>query len=254
MIQILVGIANSIGFDVGFSDLRRTPVKVCFGAYTPEELRSILEERVGNAMESGAVNLCAKKIASTHGDARRAISLCRDAIAIAKRELHDKLSNAVAEGGQPCIPERERKPPVSIGHMAKALRSARVTQYEDAIAALSFQAQIVLCVAAADAAANSDDGPDQSDGTPKVKRPQLLTQGGLHAECMRVWGKSRTGGGLTQIEFSGTIDMLAAQGLLGIKGKQHASGRARQLVLQIEFSDVAAALGDQPFFKAVTGR
>lgn len=246
--QLLVGIANSIEFDIGFSHLRRTPVKVLFAAYTPQDLRSILAERVGLVMEPGAINLCAKKIASTHGDARRAINLCREAVTVAKRELQAKLDTATlgeSKGGN-------AKLPVTIGHMAKAWRAARGCQYEDAIAALSLQAQIVLCVAATWATSESDYGEDLCDCARPQKRARL-TQGGLHEKCMTVWEKSRTGG-LSQIEFSGTVDMLAAQGLLGVKGKQHAGGRARQLVLQIEFSDVQVALGDQPFFKVATGR
>lgn len=244
--QVLVGIANSIEFDVGFSDLNKTPSKVLFKAYTPEDLANILTERVGATFQTPAIHLCSKKIAATHGDARRAISLCREAVVFARRELQDKLDSAVSEEERKLVGQRQEVGLVTIRHISFAIASGRASRYAQAIAALSVQAQIVLSVAAAAVA-----GGGHPDGA-KSGKGARLTQGELHEKCMHVWGRLRTGGGLSQIEFSGTIDMLAAQGLLGLKGKQLAGGRARQLVLKIEFSDVEVALGDQPFFKTVT--
>lgn len=245
-----MGIANSLEFDVGFSDLKKKPAKLVFPAYTPEDLKNILTERVGVVVQPPAIQLCSKKVAATHGDARRAISLCREAVVLAKRELHAKLDCAPSLAERQQVGQRHGVPIVTIGHMSKALAAGRASQYGDAIAALSMQAQIVLSVAAAAVATPESEG-DRPDGAKHAKRGRL-TQGDLHEKCMSVWGKLRTGGGLSQIEFSGTIDMLAAQGLLGLKGKQLAGGRARQLVLQIELSDVEVALGDQPFFRTVT--
>lgn len=248
--QLLVGIANSMEFDVRFSDLKKPPVKICFTAYSPSDLSGILHQRVGSVMDKGAINLCSKKVAATHGDARRAINICREAVKIAKRALLEKLDSAAAEEGQRDGSDSQGKAPVSIVHMQQALRAARACRHGDAMAALSLQAQIVLCVAAASVSRDSDQGQNRPDGA-KAKRSRL-TQGVLHEKCTRVWAKSRTGGGLSQVEFSNKIDMLASQGLLEIRGKQH-GGRARELALHVEFSDVEIALGNQPFFKDVTG-
>lgn len=237
-----MGIANSIEFNVGFHNLSKPPAKVLFQAYTPEDLMSILTERVGEVVQRPAVQLCSKKIAATHGDARRAISLCREAVVLARRDLQDKLDNAVSQKERENVGQQEGVGLVTIRHMSMALSAGRVSRYADAIAALSIQAQIVLSVAAAAVR------EDQIDGSKAGKRARL-TQGALHEKCMSVWGRLRTGGGLTQIDFSWTIDMLEAQGLLKLKGKQHAGGRARQLVLHVDFSDVETALGRHPFFK-----
>lgn len=245
-----MGIANSFDFDVGFSGLKKKPAKLTFAAYTPEDLKNILTERVGEVVQPAAIQLCSKKVASTHGDARRAISYCREAVVLAERELQAKLDSApslaerqqVGQGGGVCV--------VTIRHMSKALAAGRASQYGDSIAALSMQAQIVLCVAAAAVATPDSDG-GRVDGTRHGSRGGL-TQGDLHDKCKSVWGKLRTAGGLSQIEFSGTIDMLEGQGLLAFKKKNRALGRARQLVLQIELSDVEVALGEQAFFKTVT--
>lgn len=240
-----MGIANSIEFDVGFSDLSKTPRKVLFQAYTPGDLVDILAERVGAVMQKPAIHLCAKKIAATHGDARRALSVCREAVVLAKRELRDTLDIAVSNEKSELLGQREGTTLVTIRHITAALTACGVSRYKDAISALSVQAQIVLCVAATAVAGVPDGGG-------KAGKRTRLTQGDLREKCMGVWQRLRTGGGLSQIEFSGTIDMLAAQGLLRLKGKLLAGGSARQLVLQIEFADVEVALGDQPFFKTAT--
>lgn len=70
---------------------------------------------------------------------------------------------------------------------------------------------------------------------------------------MGAWRRLQTGEGPSQVEFTGIIDLLAASGLMALKSKQQTGGRARELVLRIEFADLEAALGDQPFFKTVTG-
>lgn len=243
-----MGIANSIEFDVGFSNLENPPEKVLFQAYTPEDLMSILTERVGQVVQKPAVQLCSKKVAATHGDARRAISLCREAVVLAKRELREKLDNAVQQE-QESVGQQEGVALVTIQHMSVALAAGRVSRYTDAIAALSIQAQVVLSVAAATVYGVSSHGGDQFHGA-KTGKCARLTQGDLHEKCMNVCGRLRTGGGMSQVEFSGTIDTLEAQGLLRLKGKQLSSGRARQLVLLVEFSDVEIALGRHPFFKA----
>lgn len=252
LLQVLVGIANSIEFDVGFSNLSRKPDKVLFRAYTPQDLVSILTERAGMALQPPAIQLCSKKIAATHGDARRAISVCREAVVVARRELQEKLDSAVTEEEREGVGQREGIPIVTIRHMVTALKAVRACQYGDAISALSVQAQVILCVAAAMTATISDAGP-RSEGT-KPAKVSRLTQGDLHDKCTGVWRTSGSGASLNQVEFSGAIDILAAQGLVKVKGKRNTFGRNRQLALQIDVSDVEIALGDQPFFKRVSDR
>lgn len=223
--------------------------RVSFSAYTPDELVQILAERVSSVVEPAAINLCAKKVASTHGDARRAITVCREAVNIAKEGIQ-----VVATTGAPIMKQGSGSTLlVTISHMAKALKIGNSSRFEVTIAELSVQAQIVLCVAASSVALDSTDGEHHSDGT-KSGNDMKLTQGSLYNKCMSVWKKLRTGMGLSHVEFSGTIDVLVAQGLLHVRGKQTSGGRSRQLALQIEWHDLATALGDQPFFKTAVER
>lgn len=254
--QILIGIANSMDFNVSFSTLRKPPQKVLFAAYTSRELVNILTERVGGIIHSAAISLCAKKVAASYGDARRALSLCREAVNVARREWQaEEVAMAGTQGQQRIEHGAPHKghggPIVTIAHMLKAVGETRASRYEDAIAGLSLQAQIVLCVAASlGARAEVDDGSQTS--TTVVQGGARLTQGRLHEKCIAVWSKTRAGGGLSQVEFSGTIDILAAQGLLRIRTKKNVSSRARHIALLVDFSDVQAALGDKPFFDIVT--
>lgn len=246
---MLVGIANSMEFDIGFSDLKRPPAKVLFPAYSPSNLVDILTERVGNSVAKGAIELCSRKVAATHGDARRAINICREAVVIALRDLSDKLEALSDEEKAQLVATATGV--VSIRHMSMALAGARVSRYKDAIAALSVQAQIVLCVATAVVSNDSNRQDGQGVGT-RPEKCSRLTQGDLQDKCYSVWSKLRTGEGPSQVDFSGTIDMLAAQGLMRLKGNRSTHGRARQLEVPIELSDVEAALGTQPFYTTAT--
>lgn len=224
--------------------------KVPFQTYSPQDISEILHERVGDVIQAAALKLCAKKVASTHGDARRAISICREAVNIAKRNLEASEDANVRdpEGGIPTC-----QPLVTLAHMAEALKNGRLSRFEDAIAALSVQAQMVLCVASALQGCRADEVMNERDvnGSSGCGK---LTQGALHDKCAAVWGSLRTGAGLTHVEFSGTIDMLEMQGLMSVQKKRPIGGRSRQLTLLINWSDVEDALGDQPFFKAATSR
>lgn len=204
---------------------------------------------MGTIMEPGAIKLCARKVASTHGDARRAIGLCREAVNIAKDELDATRDAATSSKDQ----DTPSKYSVTIGHMARALKAGCASQYEKVIAGLSTQAQVILCVAAVSSICEVDLGVHQSERIRSGNRIRL-TQGALHDKCASVLGKLRTGAGLSQVEFSGTIDILVAQGLMNVAKKQRMSGRARELILQIGWLDVVTALGDRPFFKAATKR
>ncbi|CAM9105812.1 unnamed protein product [Ectocarpus fasciculatus] len=247
---VLVGLANSLDFNISFSGLKKAPQRLLFQSYTPEDLASILTERVGSTVHPSAIQFCAKKAAATTGDARRAINTCREAVVLADQELQQKLDNASSEAERVQLEEGGGDNLVTIRHMAKAVAAGNAAKYAGAIAALSLHAKVVLTVAAAAVGAVSDRGEGAGAHAGKGMR---LTQGILQEKCSSAWRILQTAGGPSQIEFTGIIDLLAASGLLGLKSKQQTGGRTRELVLKIEFADLEAALGDQSFFKTVTG-
>lgn len=245
-----MGLANSLDFDINLSDLEKAPQRLLFQSYTPEDLASILTERVGMTVHHSAIQFCAKKAAATTGDARRAINMCREAVVLAKQEFQDKLDRAASEEERKQLRQGDGSSLVTIKHMAKAVAAGNAAKYAGAIAGLSFYAKIVLAVAAA---AVEDVAGRARGGRANNGKCVRLTQGGLQERCTDAWRRLQTGGGPSQVEFTGIIDLLAASGLLALKSKQRTGGRARELVLRIEFADLEAALGDQPFFKTVTG-
>ncbi len=98
----LVGISNDLTFKERLDARVLSTLgeeEIVFTNYTVEQIRRILEDRIGGAFVSGAVtppalNLCAAMAGSQHGDARRAIDLMRVAGEMAEREQ----SGTVTEG------------------------------------------------------------------------------------------------------------------------------------------------------------
>lgn len=200
-------------------------------------------------MHQAAIQFCAKKAAATTGDARRVINMCREAVVLAKQELQNKLDEATSEEERLQLGNGDGNDLVSIRHMAKAVAAGNAGKYSGAIAGLSFHAKVVLAVAAAAVRGVSDSRGGRGANAGKHSR---LSQGDLHEKCMSAWRRLKTGEAPGQLEFTGIIDVLAASGLVALKSKHQTGGRARELVLRIEFADLAAALEDQPFFKTVT--
>jgi origin recognition complex subunit 1 len=87
---VVVGITNSnelpqlISLKVGSRmGLKRIPYK----PYSPQELTSIIESRLANVnvFEDSCIASCCNRVAATSGDVRRALELCRSAVAIAEQ-------------------------------------------------------------------------------------------------------------------------------------------------------------------------
>ncbi|XP_064389362.1 cell division control protein 6 homolog isoform X2 [Halichondria panicea] len=95
---LLIGIANALDLTDRVlprlqSHVRCKPQLLHFPPYNREQIVTILQSRVGGAglIEPMAVQFCARKVASVHGDVRKALDICRRAIE--KAEL-DKENEA----------------------------------------------------------------------------------------------------------------------------------------------------------------
>ena len=60
-------------------------------------------------LERGAIELCARKVASSTGDARKALELCRQAIEVVQNEAMKQYTAIQALGMPPCTLETTRK-------------------------------------------------------------------------------------------------------------------------------------------------
>ena len=97
----LVGISNDLTFKEKLDPRVISSLgeeEIVFPNYNVEQIKKILEERIGeafidNSVEEPALNLCAALAGGEHGDARRAIDLIRVAGEIAERQQKDKVTS-----------------------------------------------------------------------------------------------------------------------------------------------------------------
>ena len=95
-----VGISNDLTFKERLDPRVLSTLgeeEVVFATYSVEQIKKILEGRIGQAFVKGAVedsalNLCSALAGREHGDARRAIDLLRVAGEIAEREQHTSIN------------------------------------------------------------------------------------------------------------------------------------------------------------------
>lgn len=128
---VIVGISNAIDLPERLLPWLRAggcmPVLIPFHSYSSDVLEKILRQRVINqAVDCPALKLCAKKVASTTGDARLALDVCRTALIARKSE-----------------PSR---PPTLLPEVAKILnQSGGLNAVQSALKTLPLQQQIALC-------------------------------------------------------------------------------------------------------------
>ena len=85
----VIGIANSVDLAVNldlYYGSRCFSESITFAPYTSGELRSILASVTGDRMDNAALELCVRKVASVHGDCRKAIDVCRQAVTAARSD------------------------------------------------------------------------------------------------------------------------------------------------------------------------
>jgi cell division control protein 6 len=118
------------------------PQEIVFPSYDENGLIDILKKRVGkHVVDEKALELVARKIAATSGDARKAMEITAKATQLCKDSLSDDaLSKEVGTG---------EKPPVKINHMMRAIRESNVIKHAHTIQKLPQLAKVVLCIAVA---------------------------------------------------------------------------------------------------------
>ena len=114
-----------------------------FPSYDENGLIDILTKRVGkHVVDAKALELVARKIAATSGDARKAMEITAKATQLCKDSLSDdELSKEVG---------MDEKPPVKINHMMRAIiRESNVIKHAHTIQKLPQLAKVILCIAVA---------------------------------------------------------------------------------------------------------
>ena len=93
---VIIGIANSIDLSekltslAGSSRGRLVDSTLLFKPYDANELKAIVNQITNNSLDPAALELCARKVATVHGDCRKVMDLCKQASSNKRRRQTDK--------------------------------------------------------------------------------------------------------------------------------------------------------------------
>ena len=141
---VLVGAANTMNLTQSLqrAESALEPVLVSFPAYSVAQLGSLLRARLQplpwRVFEEMAIDLCARKVAASSGDARCAMQAARGALAVAAREAGEERAEAAA--GAPSAGGLVR-----MAHMAEALSHIFKSPVVDTVRGLPSDTRMVLC-------------------------------------------------------------------------------------------------------------
>lgn len=204
---------------------------ITFRPYTDDDLRRILEVRVGHSViPESVLTVIAKKVSSSSGDARKALDVAARAVA----ECLDRTPDNVTTTG----------PLVKIQDVMKVLKSFE-KDYKAIIDGLPTAAKVVLCVASVFA-----------------KKNQTVTLRRLHDLVSEALAETSRANDLMQSDdFVVTVEILVDSGLLKSSvSKKRASVDEKvssQIELHIPVEDVEAALTEElkiPFYATLRDR
>ncbi|KAJ2241558.1 AAA ATPase [Coemansia sp. RSA 475] len=245
----LIGIANALDLTDRF--LPRLQARNCeplllnFNPYNVTDITNILQSRLDAVctepvIQRAALELCARKVAATSGDLRKALDVCRHAMELAEAE-HKKRQDDKEN------PNVVAMPRVSIMHVAKALSALSGSQAVQKLDALNFQQKLVLYAHVQVVASNTLD-----------RRALGLAVSALYAEYRVVCGRLNMLAPVTRSEFLDLVAMMEMQGVVAVEalkngrwGGRRATGCPgaaddRALRLLVDESDVRRALSNTP--------
>ena len=137
----MIGISNSVN-DINATTIRElsnTPHELVFPTYNEEDLLAILEKRIGKKIvDTKALQLIAKRVAASTGDARKALEITSNAV--------DKALDACTEKWLEEV-EADSYPLVKMPQMMRAIREGMPTRHEEIIRGLPQAAKVILCIA-----------------------------------------------------------------------------------------------------------
>lgn len=232
---ILIGIANALDLtDRLLSRLQARcelkPHLIQFLPYTKQQLVTILKNNMiandtTEMFNDAALQLLAAKVASTSGDARRALFLARRLVENASKEDRDtKKASAKLEHKPPSPPKK----PVQIGLVVNTLKQVYgTTQTMDDDEAFPLQQKLLLCALLL---------------TLKAGKSKDITVGRLHQVYRAVCSK-RNLQVLDQTEFLSLCSLVETRGILRLQGKKEP--RLMRVQLQWDEDEVHNTLNDK---------
>ncbi|PIA19152.1 P-loop containing nucleoside triphosphate hydrolase protein, partial [Coemansia reversa NRRL 1564] len=237
----LVGIANALDLTDRF--LPRLQARNCeplllnFNPYQVNDIVVILQSRLDSVASSmatepliqkAALELCARKVAATSGDLRKALDVCRQAMEAAEAEHKRKSMTRVGDKENGVASVTAASPKVTIMHIAKVLTNLNGSSTTQKLNSLNFQQKLVLCayVFLTSAAASTD--------TPSKKSAASngITLSDLFAEYCAVCNQLRMLAPVTRSEFFDLVAMMETQGVVSVQSLK-AGRRGRRSTISV---------------------
>ncbi|KAJ1902006.1 AAA ATPase [Kickxella alabastrina] len=231
----LVGIANALDLTDRF--LPRLQARNCeplllnFNPYQVTDIVAILQSRLESVAGAGdpviqraALELCARKVAATSGDLRKALDVCRQAMEAAESDHKRKAVDKENEGVS-------LQPKVTIAHIAKTLAKLNGSPVGQKLDALNFQQKLVLCahISLANIAAAASKKKAAGAGG--------IAVAGLYAEYMGICGRLGLLAPVSRTEFLDLVSMMETQGIIILEASSKVARRGGRRIV----SDSGAA-------------
>ncbi|KAJ1737918.1 AAA ATPase [Coemansia sp. Benny D160-2] len=238
----LVGIANALDLTDRFLPRLQArscePVLLNFNPYQVKDIVAILQSRLDSVATKGAdpiiqkaaLELCARKVAATSGDLRKALDVCRQAMESAEAESKrraksvDKENAAAAAAADAAQTQKPASLKVTIMHIAKVLTSLNGSPIAQKLEALNFQQKLVLCAYTSLA---------RTDAPTPHKRPaaasNVIAVASLYSEYVSICSRLSMLAPVTRTEFLDLVSMMETQGVVSVEaskaGRRCGAGR-----------------------------
>merc|ERR1719356_92721 len=140
----MIGISNCVNDENAnlIRELAHGPRELVFSAYKEQDILAILESRLSTKIvDQKALQLIARRVAASSGDARRALEITSNAIGKCSDLLSKEKLNKIIADDDECLPL------VKLPHMMRAIREGMPMRHVDVIAGLPQAAKVVLCIA-----------------------------------------------------------------------------------------------------------
>ncbi|KAJ2665120.1 AAA ATPase [Coemansia sp. RSA 1200] len=263
----LVGIANALDLTDRFLPRLQArscePILLNFNPYQVKDIVAILQSRLDSVATKGAdpiiqkaaLELCARKVAATSGDLRKALDVCRQAMESAEAESKRRAKSVDKENTAAAADAAQTQKPaslkVTIMHIAKVLTSLNGSPIAQKLEALNFQQKLVLCAYTSLA---------RTEAPAPHKRPaaasNVIAVASLYSEYVSICGRLSMLAPVTRTEFLDLVSMMETQGVVSVEtskvGRRCGAGRRiaatagaaddRAVLLAVDDADVRRAL------------
>ncbi|KAJ2492914.1 AAA ATPase [Coemansia sp. RSA 2050] len=260
----LVGIANALDLTDRFLPRLQArncePILLNFNPYQVNDIVAILQSRLDSVaaeepvIQKAALELCARKVAATSGDLRKALDVCRQALEAAEAECKKRAKLADKENGPTASP----LPKVSIMHIAKVLTSLNGSPIAQKLNALNFQQKLVLCAFVSLSGSAGSAQPAETAALPKKAAAGGIAVSKLFSEYGVICDRLGMLAPVTRTEFLDLVAMMETQGVVIVEALRagrrggcriaSSSGAAddRTLRLAVDEADIRRALMSTP--------